>query len=407
MSGFAPNEFSGPGELATLDAVDVVLQAVPNLRRELGEVPGVLGEEVLEQAEDVVPDLDFTVAADAGADPDGGDAQLGGDLLAQGGGDGFQHDREGASALQGAGVVQHLGGGGVGFALHLVSTELLDGLGREAEVPHDGDTGGDESLDDAGDAFAALQLDGGRAALLEETDGVAHRLVLVGLVGAEGHIGNDEGALGAAHDGLGVMDDFVHGDGHGGVVAQDDHAQGIANEDAGNTGLIDETGAGVVVAGDHGETLAAILECAQAVDGASGHGGGPPPTRNRRRRQMRRQRKRSRESAANVSRRLLSCQSTGVPGARASRRSRLAATINGTTGPGGDSGQPGQRRGLANAAYDRPTESGGRHGAQQREQGGGATEVGVVAAGGEDEDGVTIGGGVGGGARRGRCRRRP
>jgi len=92
-------------------------------------------------------------------------------------------------------------------------------------------------------------------------------------VGEEGEVGDDEFIGGAAGDGAGVEGHHVDGGGEGVGVAVDDHGDGIADEDAVDGGLGDETREGVVVAGDHGEPATGALG-AQKIDGSDGGGHG-------------------------------------------------------------------------------------------------------------------------------------
>ncbi len=82
---------------------------------------------------------------------------------------------------------------------------------------------------------------------LEEAGGVAD-----GLVGAEverevGHVADDQGPPDRPGDGLGVVDHLVHGHGHGVLVPENDHAQGVADQDEVDPGLVEDLGRRVIV----------------------------------------------------------------------------------------------------------------------------------------------------------------
>ena len=65
--------------------------------------------------------------------------------------------------------------------------------------------------------------------------------------------------LRAADDGLRVVEHLLHRDGDRRVVAEDDHAEGVADEEDVDAGGFEEAGRGVVVAGHHDDALAALL----------------------------------------------------------------------------------------------------------------------------------------------------
>ena len=124
-----------------------------------------------------------------------------------------------------------------------------------------------ELQDAAGSDFVAELI----ATFLEEAAGVADGFVGVPLVRHEGHVGDDDGLRCGADDGAGVVEDVVHGDGDSALVAEDDAADGIADENDRDAGLLDQPGGWVVVGGDHGETPAFCLPFAELVDRVARH----------------------------------------------------------------------------------------------------------------------------------------
>ena len=102
---------------------------------------------------------------------------------------------------------------------------------------------------------AALDLDRLRAAVLEEGAGVGHRLLDRDAVGQEGHVADDERASRAAHDGARVVEHLGHRDAHGGLVAEHDLAERVADEDHRDAGLVHDAGGRVVVGGQDGDAL--------------------------------------------------------------------------------------------------------------------------------------------------------
>ena len=69
--------------------------------------------------------------------------------------------------------------------------------------------------------------------------------------------------------GLGVVDHVVHGDEDRGLVAEDDHAEAVADKDHRNAQLVEQLGGRVVVGGEHGDLLAVPLHLDDGCRGGS------------------------------------------------------------------------------------------------------------------------------------------
>jgi hypothetical protein len=250
LEGFAGMVGLGVGWEGT--GADVVAVGADCGGDDFAEVCVLAGEfwrSVEGEAEEVVGDEDLAVAVGAGADSDRGDLEFAGDLRGEFAGDGFKDDGEGACRLDGVGVAEELFGGVGGLTLDAEAAEGVDGLGREADVSHNGNFGFGEAGDELETALAAFDFDSFGAGFLDEADGVAEGFGDVGVIGAEGHVGDDEGVLCAAADSAGVVDHFVEGDGEGVVVAEDDHTEGITDEEDVNASLVGEARSRVVVGG--------------------------------------------------------------------------------------------------------------------------------------------------------------
>jgi len=125
--------------------------------------------------------------------------------------------------------------------------------------PYDGNLGLGERGDERGAVAAAFDFDGFRASLLDEARGVGDGLLRGCVVGAEGHVRDEQSALHGAADGMGVVQHLVHGDGQGAVIAEDGHAERVADEEQVNAGLVDEGARGIVIRGERGDGLAGLL----------------------------------------------------------------------------------------------------------------------------------------------------
>lgn len=216
-----------------------------------------LGPEPGESADEVVGDHDLAAAMRTGADADGGDVGEGGDFAGELRFDELEDEGEGAGFFDGGGVGEEAFAFGLGLALDLVAALLLDRLREHADVAHDGKTGGAQGGDFGCDLDAALELDGlstGIGELAGVGDGVGG-----GLVGVVGEIADDEGAGLGAGDGGDVVLDFGERDVRGVRITENDHADGVADEEDGHASFIKEARGGIIVGREGGDFFAAGL----------------------------------------------------------------------------------------------------------------------------------------------------
>ena len=115
-------------------------------------------------------------------------------------------------------------------ALRLEAAEDVDRLGRQPDVRHHGNAALDEIVDGFRHAPPALEFDGAAVGLLHHLRGVAEGDGGALLVGAERHVDDDEGALGAAHDGAAVHDHQFERHRHRRFIAVHHHAEAVADE---------------------------------------------------------------------------------------------------------------------------------------------------------------------------------
>ena len=230
------------------------------LAREFWREPG-------KEADEIMGDEHLAVAGCAGADADGGDLQRGADSRGDVSFHEFEDDGECARFFN----RKRVGGEGVGglgcFAFELVAAFFADALREHAEVGHDGDAVCDDVGDTRGVACAAFEFHGVRAGG-DEAAGVGDGLV-GRVVAGEGEVGDDKRALRAAGDGGGVMEHVLHGDVGGVGEAEDDHAEGIADEEDVDAAFVEQPRGRVVVGGEDGELFAAAFH-GGAVGGRHG-----------------------------------------------------------------------------------------------------------------------------------------
>ena len=119
----------------------------------------------------------------------------------------------------------------------------------------DGDVVAGEELDDVDLPGAALELDHLGAAFLHQPHGVRERQLARG-VAHERQVGHQERAPQAPRHRAAVVDDVVHRDRHGRVVALDHHAERVTDQHDVGARLVDQRREARVVAGEAGDLLA-------------------------------------------------------------------------------------------------------------------------------------------------------
>ena len=119
------------------------------------------------------------------------------------------------------------------LAAILVSADCMDGLRKKARVPNHGNTDADQLLDRFEVVWSgAFEFHPGCARLLENANCVLHGFFCADLEAPERHVREDWNlALDRAHDDSRMIDDVVHRNGDGRIVALDHVAKAVAHED--------------------------------------------------------------------------------------------------------------------------------------------------------------------------------
>ena len=117
---------------------------------------------VLIQPEHIVRNQNLSVASYAGADADGGYLQRRGDFFRKRRRDFFKDDRENARGLKRESVIEYFFGFRRYRAAGTVGAELVNGLRRQSQVPHDGNADFHQPFDCGQKFFSAFEFDGFR-----------------------------------------------------------------------------------------------------------------------------------------------------------------------------------------------------------------------------------------------------
>ena len=144
------------------------------------------------------------------------------------------------------------------FSLQLEAADDIDRLRSQTDVSHHWDLCVEDGLDGFDPLrFSAFDLHG-LGAGADECSRVAHRLFGRDVVRQVRHVADDERVLRASGDGSGVMDHLVHGYAQRVGIAEDHHAEGVADEDDVGAGGVGDFRGGIVVCGEHPDALHAL-----------------------------------------------------------------------------------------------------------------------------------------------------
>ena len=169
----------------------------------------------------------------------------------------FQHDQAGARRFQRTRIGDQLRGSGILASLHPVAAELVHRLRQQTQMRAYRNAAPGEEGHRVDHHRAAFQLDHVRARC-HQPCGSGKRTLGRGLVAAERQVGDDEGAFASGCDAARVVAHFgeLHRQGRG--VALDHHAERVADQQHVDPGGVEHAREARVVAGEHGDFLAAF-----------------------------------------------------------------------------------------------------------------------------------------------------
>jgi hypothetical protein len=217
------------------------------------------------RAEIVINGHDHMYERFAPQDADGGLDPVRGQFT----GHAFEQQHGCAGLLQSHGVGAHLPRLGFLTALNLVTTEDIHRLRRQPQVRAYRHAALGQLANRLGQPGRAFQFDHMGTGLHQ--CGAVVQGLFEGGVGHKGQVGEDQCAPVAAFDAGGVVGHIAHADRQGAVMALQNHTQGVAHQQYINPGLAGGLGEGGVIAGQHGDFLAALLEAVQGGQGYIRH----------------------------------------------------------------------------------------------------------------------------------------
>lgn len=139
----------------------------------------------------------------------------------------------------------------------MISAFLQDALGQHAEVAADGNAGGGDGADFFGLADASFKF----YCIGSCCDELSRCVESLGgsVVGVDGEIRDDESLWFCPGYCFQVVKNVREGDVCGIRVAEDDHAEGVSDEEDVEPGFIKQAGHGIVVAGECGYGTGSFL----------------------------------------------------------------------------------------------------------------------------------------------------
>ena len=178
-----------------------------------------------------------------------------------------EHQREDTCILQraciAAQLVRFLGLGGT----HLVGAELVNGLRRQTQVPHNGNAHIDDATHRGADGLTTFDFDGFYAGLLDHAAGIAQSLVGVHLVAHERQVTYDQSTLCSRSDQASVIEHLLHRDRDGCLATLHNHGDRITDQQHVETCFIQQSRHRVVVRGQRGDGLATLFHALQLRGG--------------------------------------------------------------------------------------------------------------------------------------------
>ncbi len=142
-------------------------------------------------------------------------------------------------------------------------------LRGEADMGTDGNAPGGELMHGIHLDGAALQLNHLRPPLLHQARGILQGVLWIAIAHI-GHIRHHQGTLGHPADRLGMVDNVIHAHRHGGAMALNHHAQGVAHQDDLHPRLLDLHGKAGVIGGQTDNLLPRLFHASQQGQGHRG-----------------------------------------------------------------------------------------------------------------------------------------
>src|SRR5438105_2823217 len=238
-----------------------------NFTSHLGVALQELWLEGVVETENVRQNEDLSVTVGAGADANRWYPDSRGDTLGHGSWYKLENDGESARLLE-AVRFGHESLRALGLAtLNTSAADGVDGLRREADVPHHRNAGPHQRVHRVEHLGAAtLDLHGTRSRLLNRASAVQHRTLDARLIGKERHIDDDERALHSTPNRCCMADPVIDRDRQRRWISHDRGPYGIANQNRVDPGLVDEPSEERIVGGHHYQLLAFSFALGEIAD---------------------------------------------------------------------------------------------------------------------------------------------
>ena len=122
-------------------------------------------------------------------------------------------------------------------------------------MSHNRNTGSQDSVDRLHDLFSSFQFDGIRSRFLHNANRGTQSLLGIALVGPEGEIHHHQGPFDRPDHRGGMVDHLIERDRQGGGMAGHDIGSRVSDEDHVDARILQDSGKGEIIGGQHGNFL--------------------------------------------------------------------------------------------------------------------------------------------------------
>ena len=151
------------------------------------------------------------------------------------------------------------------FGPHVIGTELMNRLWRQAQMPHHGDSRRKDTVHRFEDLLAAFDLHRIGLGLLHDADGRLERHFRISLVRTERQIDHHQRTAHGACDRAGMINHHIERDRHRRFVTRHHVGRRVAHQNHIDPRRIHDAGHRIIVRSQHGDLLPALLHLPQTI----------------------------------------------------------------------------------------------------------------------------------------------
>jgi hypothetical protein len=173
----------------------------------------------------------------------------------------LKHNGKHTSVFQRVSIIKQLARRAGGLALNPISTQLINRLWRQTNVPHHRDLFVHQTADELDSLLSAFEFDRFRLAFFHQSQSRAYRVVCAGVKRSVWHVGDQQRPLHAAAHRFHVHQDLLERHRYRVAITEHYIPEAIANQDDVNARLVNDSSRGVIVGSQTNQPLTAFLAC--------------------------------------------------------------------------------------------------------------------------------------------------